>query len=281
MPKPSTSELFVTDLDGTLLRSDLSISSFTRETLNALIAQGLNFTFATSRSPEKALALLQGIDLSLPGICLNGAICIDVRTGEVLASTHLPAQFAASVMQTAAAAGCTPFVLGRQAGRDVLLYSDPHNDAQRRFLAQRRDDPRLRRAESVSPLPLTLCITLVDRYDALARLHEHLSREAGDQVEFKLMRDIYSDSDGSLEVLARGVDKVARLRELCERMRVSPGDLTVFGDHVNDLGMFAFAGISVAVDNAQPEVKAQATQTTQSNEQDGVARYLRGRFGLA
>lgn len=273
-----SNELFVTDLDGTLLRGDLTLSTFTIDTLNALIARGLRFTFATSRSPEKALALLKDLNLSLPGICLNGAVTVNVKNGDVLSSVELAYDLARRVMDIAMAIECSPFVLGRDGDRDVLAYSDSSNDAQTRFLAQRRNDPRLRHVQVACPLPLTLCITFVHGYDVLHQLNNRLAASVGDEVELKLMRDICSATDATLEVSARGVDKVARLRELCETLGTPRSNVTAFGDHLNDVEMLRFAGTPVAIGNAQEQVKAIAIHVVDTNENDGVAKYIARQF---
>lgn len=72
-------ELFVTDLDGTLLNSKKEVSKYSCDTLNRLIDQGVNFTVATARTPATVVELLEGINLKLPVALMNGVLIYDVK----------------------------------------------------------------------------------------------------------------------------------------------------------------------------------------------------------
>ena len=76
--------LYVSDLDGTLMRNDLSISGFTVETINRLVNEGMAFTYATARSIESAGRITKGLHLKLPVITRNGAVLADNNTGRYL-----------------------------------------------------------------------------------------------------------------------------------------------------------------------------------------------------
>ncbi|GLZ81302.1 hydrolase [Actinorhabdospora filicis] len=84
---------------------------------------------------------------------------------------------------------------------------------------------------------------------------------------------------GYVELCPPGHDKGTGLAFVAERLGVAAEDVLVFGDARNDLPMFAWAGRSVAMGNAHPEVKAAATDHTESNLEDGVARFLEKIFG--
>ena len=71
-----------------------------------------------------------------------------------------------------------------------------------------------------------------------------------------------------------GADKGAGLRWLCAHLDIDAADVLVFGDEINDLAMFSFAGRSVAVANASPTVRAAADEVTESNDDDGVAKVI-------
>ena len=71
-------ELFISDLDGTLLNGNAEVTEFTRDTLNRLMAKGLNFTAATARTLASAGKILSGLDLKLPVILMNGVLIYDM-----------------------------------------------------------------------------------------------------------------------------------------------------------------------------------------------------------
>ena len=80
--KPPDSTLYVSDLDGTLLDSETTLSQFSRDTLNALMDQGLLFTVASARSVASMRQVLAGLCLRLPVVEVNGAFVSDPGSGE-------------------------------------------------------------------------------------------------------------------------------------------------------------------------------------------------------
>ena len=78
--------LYLSDLDGTLLRTDATLSRFSKRLLGGLIGRGMLFSYATARSFSSASVILRGLDLRLPAITYNGTFCVDAATGEVLAN---------------------------------------------------------------------------------------------------------------------------------------------------------------------------------------------------
>ena len=78
--------LYLSDLDGTLLRADATLSRFSKRLLGGLISRGMLFSYATARSFSSASVILRGLDLRLPAITYNGTFCVDAATGKVLAN---------------------------------------------------------------------------------------------------------------------------------------------------------------------------------------------------
>ena len=80
--------LYISDLDGTLLNKEASLSEFTKETLNQLIQDGMLFTYATARSSISASTVTQGLNIKLPVIVYNGTFIKDISNGEFLVSNY-------------------------------------------------------------------------------------------------------------------------------------------------------------------------------------------------
>ena len=78
--------LYVSDLDGTLLRSDISASAYTNETINRLAGEGMLFSYATARSYNTSAKVTRGLDARIPLIVYNGAFVIDNATGKIMIS---------------------------------------------------------------------------------------------------------------------------------------------------------------------------------------------------
>ncbi|MDQ6601158.1 MAG: HAD hydrolase family protein, partial [Chloroflexota bacterium] len=77
-----------------------------------------------------------------------------------------------------------------------------------------------------------------------------------------------------VEISAAGITKASALAGLCDRLGIAPSQVIAFGDMPNDLPMLAWAGRSVAVANAHPDVLAVVDEVTTANEEDGVAVVL-------
>jgi 5-amino-6-(5-phospho-D-ribitylamino)uracil phosphatase len=267
--------LYVTDLDGTLLRSDMRLSPFTLEALNRLIGQGVRITFATSRSPDKALSLLKGLDLRHPAVCLNGTVVVDPLTTRWLSDSPIESSLVVRLIEAGDEIGLAPLLLGEHLGRDCLRYRVGSSNAfQQSFLARLAGEARLQPANDLHPLNKTLSVMFVHSHAKLQQLDDVLRRRFGGIVEPHLMGDIYHAGAATLQVSRAGVDKVHGIEILCRRLGIDRENVVVFGDHSNDLPMFNWAGTSVAVANAVAEVKRAATHHCASNDEDGVARYL-------
>jgi len=102
----------------------------------------------------------------------------------------------------------------------------------------------------------------------------NFERTFGKELEYKLSPEKYSDG-WFLTILHPEGDKAHALQKVADYIGRDTADITVFGDSVNDIGMFKLAGTSVAVSNALDEVKAVADVVLpHSNDEDGVAKYL-------
>jgi len=270
----SRTALYVSDLDGTLLRSDGTVSAVTCDAINRLISNGLRFTVATARSPARTLSVVRGLQMELPLICLNGAVTVDPCTGRWLSMAAIDRRSVAELLTVGASVGLSPFLMGEDSGREALMYTRPRGRAQEQFMAQRSGEPRLREVEALRPLDQTLSVTFVGEFERLEALKGLLAEAAIGALAFRLMDYPEIEGAATLDVSRNGVDKVVRLAELASSLGLQAEEVVVFGDHLNDLPMFGWAGTAVAVDNARPEVIAVADIRCMSNDADGVANFL-------
>jgi len=265
--------MYVTDLDKTLLRSDLTLSSYTISVLNSLTQAGVLLTYATARAPGKAKDLMRELEIVLPIIVFNGALVVDHK-GEVLIANVLDPALVRDLIARSRERGLLPFILGTEEKADVFLYGDMQNEGQRLFVGQRLGDKRMKFSERLMPLETTLLLNFIGEEEELRELRGAIRVWYGSEVETKLARDPYCREYFSLEVLHRKADKAIALHQLAEFIGVDLLEVTVFGDHLNDLGMFNIAGTAIAVGNSETEVKAIADLVIGTNDEDGVARYF-------
>lgn len=265
------STLFITDLDGTLLRPDATLSEFSCREINALVREGVHISFATARSRTTALKVTNGITLSLPMVAYNGAFIVDTLTGEILHKNVFSPGKAEEIYLCFREHGLSPVVYRLKEGRELYSYDNLTISRQtREFLDSRRNDPRddpIEGDEGILSGEVFYFNCIGEREQLLAS-YELLK----DKYEVLFYDDLYS-RERWLEIMPKGANKAAsavKLKELlgCDR-------IVAFGDSVNDLSLFEAADESYAVANAGGQVRAAASGVILSNEEDGVVKKIR------
>lgn len=261
-PTTATVRLVATDLDGTLLRDDRTVSARTQTALNRTSAAGVTLTLVTARPPRFVASLARELGLSGLAICCNGALVYDLERDALLEHWPLSAEIATALAQAL-----------RDALPDVTFAVERGLDygCEPGYLAlgsltQPQDD-QLTDAATLCAHPVTKLI---------AR-HPTLTAEEIFPIAQRLVSGraaITYSSPRFVEISASGIDKAGALASLCQRLGVSPDEVVAFGDMPNDIPMLRWAGIGVAVANAHAEALAAADAVTASNMEDGVAAYL-------
>ncbi|MBQ4266306.1 MAG: HAD family hydrolase [Clostridia bacterium] len=262
--------LYVSDLDGTLLRSDERTSAYTNETINALCARGMLFSYATARSYSTASRVTKGLSAQIPLIVYNGAFTVDNATGKILLKTCFDQAQARGMIRELLEKDIYPIVYAIIGGEEKFTYvADKQTPGAKVFTDSRRGDRRDRPVADAQRLfdGEIFYITCVDEPE---KLEPFDARWRGEH-HCVYQRDIYSGAQW-LEIMPRDASKsraIARLKEHLGCARV-----VAFGDGKNDIDMFELADESYAVENAAPELKAAATGIIARNDEDGVAKWL-------
>ena len=253
--------LVAIDLDGSLLRSDGSVSERTREALAAVRARGTTIVFVTARHPGSTAKIAREAGVGGLAICSNGATIFDLDAGRVVRERPLESEVAARLVR--AVRERVPGVLFAVERRAEMAF-EPE------FRAWDWNPPEGTRFADALELvaePVTRLIVRHADYelDVLAALVREVAGESATVV----MPGVWT-----VELSAVGVSKAAALAELCDELGLTADDVIAFGDFPNDLPMLAWAGHAVAVANAHPDVIAEADEVTASNDEDGVALVL-------
>jgi Cof subfamily protein (haloacid dehalogenase superfamily) len=255
--------LVATDLDGTLLRSDGTVSDRTRRALNATIAAGVDVVILTARPPRYIDLVAEQMGISGVVVCSNGAMLYDLATGRVTDVLALPLQTARRVARAVALA--VPDV-GFAIETGSLVVCEP------RFVRRydgdlHHDVPDLDEMWQCGvPIVKLLAWSASSTSDELVTAAVAV---VGADAECT-----HSGGTSTLEVSAAGVSKASALAALCAARGIAPADVVAFGDMPNDLPMLGWAGTSYAVANAHPYVLARASARTAANDDDGVALTL-------
>ena len=275
--------LYVSDLDGTLLRSDGSLSPYTVRTLTRLIGEGMPFTVASARGCGPIRAVLGSLRLRLPVIATDGAYVSDLTTGRHLAVHALPPSIAHDLWTLFDGRGYSPFLFTYDGTADRFHYTADslRNDGMRRFHRKReiRQDPVLRRLDDLREGldDQVVRFTLIDSLPRIQDMECEVQRRHGDCVQMHC-HEHYDALWYHLTVQDARATKDRGAAALKRLLDAAPCRLVVFGDHVNDIGLFRLADEAYAVAGAAPELAEHATAIIGSNDDDAVARWLEHRW---
>jgi Cof subfamily protein (haloacid dehalogenase superfamily) len=265
----SLPRLVATDLDGTLVHSDGTVSETTREVLATLDERGVPVVIVTARPIRWMDDLWPIVGRHGLAVVSNGAAVVEVGDGtartvrdvhgiEVEAGLKLVEAIREAAPEAAFAVECESglvrdptyveteaFPAGSPVGDLVALWSEP-------------------------------ALKLLVKYDAPDP--EDFRRRVTDAVGEEAIATW--TVDGLVEISAAGVTKASALARVAKELGVPARHAVAFGDMPNDLPMLTWAGTSYAMANGHPEVQATADHVAPANDEDGVARVLAGLFNL-
>jgi len=256
----SPRRLLALDVDGTLLRSDGTLTTRTRDALRAADSAGWNVALVTGRPLQYVLPLVRELAVGEFVVAANGASVCEVGTGAVLDQSSLPGHVVRLAVQCArravpglCVAATTLRGMHVERGFDQIA---PLSKADAIVV----DDATPRPDDTVHS---TVLFALgMDTSAVLA------------QVAAAVPADVHvspSGLPGSVELTAPGVHKGSGVARLCERLGVEQREVVAFGDGLNDHEMLIWAGHGVAMGNADDATKAIAAEVTTTNDDDGVA----------
>ncbi len=269
--------LYVTDLDGTLLSSNGTISENSVKILNELIDAGVNITYSTSHSFYTVSKILKDVKFKLPCIVHNGAYVVDASTGEILRKNLLGHDIYNDIMTLNKNFHLNPFIFGKtEDGEERLLYDTTCNNAQDNFIDVRisRNDKRMCMIKNCAPLQEVMRVTFLYHLDEIIPLRDTMKMKYGDSISIKLTEDVYYKNFYRLEFSDAYANKGDMLAYLSKILGIGLNNSVVFGDQAEDLEMFGMAGKGIAVSNASADVIKMADETIGSNEEDSVAKYI-------
>ena len=269
-------KLYITDLDHTFLHSSQRVSDFSKQIWNEKVDHAL-LSVATARSFSKTHEFLKGLPLKAPLILLDGAM---VATSEkkLLDVQTLSAQLSSAIIQESHAFDIEPFVISLNDHKSLeeTFAIPPMLNNFQSFLIRNNyaTDKRLSFKKKIEGVEETLKIVYMGSESVLRPLTEHLKKVFGKRIEIKLAPENYMKCY-FLTILHPLGDKANGLKIIGEYLDISLTNTTVFGDGLNDIGMFKLADTSVAVSNALDALKQEASIISDfSNDEDAVARYL-------
>lgn len=267
--------LYISDLDGTLLRSDQKTSAFTNRTINELADKGLIFSYATARSFSTAQKAVKGLTAHFPVIVYNGVFIRDNTSGEYLHKNLFDKKAAVQIARELTRGGVSPIVYSLIDGNEKFSYIKANiSKAESEFICTRKGDLRDRPIDTFDQLIQgdIFYFTCIDEPEKL----EPFFRKYRDSFNCYYQSDIYS-GEWWLEIMPKAATKANAAKQLKDLLKCDR--IVSFGDAVNDTALFDVSDEAYAVSNAAEILKERATGIIGSNDDDGVAKFLLERFG--
>lgn len=257
--------LLISDVDGTLVRSDKSLADATIAAVAEASAAGLPVTLISARPPSGMHWIADRLGLDGPFGAFNGGVLFG-RDRAVIARHSLDRDVAE-----------TALALIRQAGITCWVFADDQ------WLSSNDSDPHIPRevqSSNVEPIITDAFDDRLDRIDKIVGVSDDNDLLA--DVEARAVAalggraTIARSQPYFLDITAPLANKGDGVSVLAEAFGVPLAEVAVIGDQLNDLPMFARAGLSIAMGQAKPAVQAKAMLTTAGNDEDGVAAAIAG-----
>ncbi len=260
-------KLIVLDLDGTLTNSKKEITPRNRETLIRMQEQGIRVVLASGRPTYGIVPLANELRMNEFGgfiLSYNGGEIIDWATQETVYENVLPNEVVPVLYECA-----------RTHRLSILTYDGAE------IITENPQDPYVQKEASLNKmavrktnhfltditLPVAKCLIVGDA-DKLIPLEAELSLRLQGHI------NVFRSEPYFLELVPQGIDKALSLAVLLKKTGVAREEVIAMGDGYNDLSMIQFAGLGIAMGNAQEPVKKAANYITLSNEEDGVAEAI-------
>lgn len=260
-------EILVLDIDGTLTNSNKEISPRTLEALLSIQERNHIVVLASGRPTAGITALANKLKLSHYGgyiLSYNGANIINCKTGEIIYQKVLPADIISSLHDAAI-----------QYGVGLMTYE---GDC---VITDMEIDEYMIKESKINHIPIKKVIDLPNYINytvnkcimtghghRLAEIEPKIKETFGDRI------NVFRSEPFFLELMPHNIDKANSLKELLKHLNLTNEQMISCGDGFNDLSMIEYAGMGVAMANAQEVVKNAADYITLSNDEDGVAHII-------
>jgi hypothetical protein len=264
-----TYKLLAVDIDGTLLDSKGNLTDETIKAVNQGIEKGLIFTISTGRPIQGLKALIEKLGLvqDLPFITYNGAMVIMWRSKDILFECSLKHEDALNIIELGKKLGPTVMVW-----TDNRLYASELNDRAYKYSSISTVEPLLLpkdKDEMVNIIRKGVTKVLwYDEVEIISKYYSEIGKYLSDEVNFHTSQPYF------LEFVHSSASKAKAMKKLGEHFGIKQSEMIAVGDGLNDLSMIEYAGLGVAMENANEEVKQKADYITLSNDNNGVANVI-------
>jgi len=257
-------KLVALDLDGTLLNDDNYISEYTKSILLKLVKKGIYVVIATGRSYSSVKPKIQDLKLGHPVICYNGAMIRDGHNDEILLETAVPDTISREMIKISRRENIhfQGFINGE-------FHYEKESESSSFYQELSGLNGQIINFDNLDSLNFTKCMFIGHR-DSLVTLEKSLKTDYNDRCYIAFSKPTF------LEIMNIKASKAKALEKLATDLNIDIEDIIAFGDGMNDEDMLDFVGKGIIMKNGHESLKLKFENTTYTNNQDGVAKYLEG-----
>lgn len=266
--------LYLTDLDGTLLNSKAELSPISAAILKELIKNGVMFSVATARTKATVLDMFRNVGLNMPIALMNGVSVHDAAKGCDVINHSIDKDVAFKILDIYKKYNKHPMLYFSKEDYLEIVYTEIDNIHQQEYITD-RNSRNLKKFKRVEKYNLNsenelLYIVSFDKPAELQPIYDEIKELK--HVVSCFYADNYTDCN-FLETMNGSISKGTAAAEI---KRLTGADrIIAFGDNLNDVPLFMMADEAYAVSNAHEELKKIATAVIESNDSDAVARFIK------
>lgn len=269
--------LYITDLDGTFLNSSAEISDKSAKIIEQLINDGILFSVATARTKATVLDMFENIGLNTPIALMNGVMIFDVAENKNVITHQINKNTAQCILDIYKKYGKHPMLYMNKGEYLEIHYTQVDNIHQLKYITDRKNK-KLKKFCHVDRYNLDtndelIYIVSFDKPSEISGIYSEISKF--DDVVSSFYADNYTECN-FLETMNGSISKGTAATEI--KKLVGADRIIAFGDNLNDIPLFEVADESYAVSNAHESLKKIATGVIGSNDDDGVAQFIREHY---
>ncbi|ETP72846.1 HAD-superfamily hydrolase, subfamily IIB [Lachnospiraceae bacterium JC7] len=261
-------KMIALDLDGTLTNSQKTVSERNKEALKKAADMGVHVVLASGRPLVGIRPVAEMVGLSEIGgymLAYNGAHIVDGVTGETIMETMIPEEYYQDIVKYGSMFEDVTILTYNHEG--AVTLDDTNYYA---VLEAKINRVKLQKVSDLcealdGPVCKFLC---VGEHDHLREIEKLLKEKYGDKL------NVFFSETYFLEIVPPGIEKAASLRQLMKKFGIDRSELIACGDGMNDITMIDYAGLGVAMENAQDALRSRADYITDTNDNDGVAEVI-------
>lgn len=272
-------EVYISDLDGTLLNSKRKISSYSKEIINGLIEKNIKFSIATARTPGTVIEILDGLRIKEVISLMNGVFLYDLENKKYLKVREIKKESVKEILDILDISKKDAFVYGIKNDHLYVYHKKLKQDFDITYYDERKNSI-YKTFKEVNDLNLALeeltvvNFMILDTKQNIDSLYEKINQVP--DVNSGKYIDVYNENCSFIEIHSIKASKEQSVKDL--KVLYNADRVICFGDNLNDIPMFKVADEKYAMENSVDGLKKYATKIIDTNDNDGVAKFLDNRF---